>query len=189
MEAFLVKPYWKCYGKLNVNGEILKIPHINDRCWSKTEAEGRRTKSIESSNGSLFELKEEEITKNRSSGLNLIELLKHASSHLGIGPNDAMISAEKLYLNGYITYWKTDSTSYPKNFDFRAVVASIELHHFNKDIIKYCSTLIDYDSINYPRMGIQSDIHPPISPTISIPSLDNLEYHDTLIYDFIIRNF
>jgi len=34
---------------------------------------------------------------------NTVSLLKFASAHLGISPNNAMHSAEKLYLGGFIT--------------------------------------------------------------------------------------
>jgi len=32
--------------------------------------------------------------------------------------------AEKLYLQGYITYPRTESSSYPNNFDFKTIVKS-----------------------------------------------------------------
>jgi DNA topoisomerase-3 len=49
-------------------------------------------------------------------------MLKIASSSLGMGPQYAMSTAEHLYLSGYLTYPRTESTSYPKNFDFKEIV-------------------------------------------------------------------
>jgi len=42
-----------------------------------------------------------------------------------MGPAHAMDVAEKLYLNGYITYPRTESTSYPKKFDFNSVIKAL----------------------------------------------------------------
>lgn len=45
-----------------------------------------------------------------------------ASSHLGFGPQQTMKLAERLYLGGYITYPRTESTTYASNFDFKATI-------------------------------------------------------------------
>lgn len=37
--------------------------------------------------------------------------------HVGIGPQYAMQLAERLYTQGYISYPRTETTSYPENFD------------------------------------------------------------------------
>ena len=45
--------------------------------------------------------------------MNPISLLKLASSVLGIGPQAAMRAAEQLYLSGFVSYPRTESTAYP----------------------------------------------------------------------------
>ncbi len=42
-----------------------------------------------------------------------------------MGPQKAMHVAEKLYLEGYITYPRTESTSYPGRFDFPGVLEAV----------------------------------------------------------------
>ena len=46
-------------------------------------------------------------------------MLKFVTKYLGISSHEAMHAAEKLYLGGFITYPRTESSQYPSNFDFK----------------------------------------------------------------------
>ena len=54
-----------------------------------------------------------ETRRVRPQAMNTISLLKLASSVLGIGPQAAMRAAEHLYLSGFVSYPRTESTAYP----------------------------------------------------------------------------
>ena len=68
------------------------------------------------------EQKSERLT--RPQALNTVALLKMASSQLGIGPQQVMRTAEDLYLRGFLTYPRTETNCYPKNFDLKGAVAA-----------------------------------------------------------------
>ena len=52
-------------------------------------------------------------------------MLKAASDTLGLGPGDALHLAERLYLNGFTTYPRTETSKYAPGFDFAAVLDAL----------------------------------------------------------------
>lgn len=62
---------------------------------------------------------EKDQVKPRPLALNTVELMRAASAGLGIGPHTAMTLAERLYTQGFISYPRTETTSYPQNFDLK----------------------------------------------------------------------
>lgn len=63
--------------------------------------------------------------RGRPEGLNTVELLKHSSQKLNLGPQEAMNVAEKLYLGGWITYPRTETTSYAPSFNLEEIVENL----------------------------------------------------------------
>lgn len=79
-----------------------------------------------------------EKTKPRPLALNTVELMRVASSGLGMGPHHAMQIAERLYTQGYISYPRTETTKYPENFDLLLVVFFLFEIMKNKPKITFC---------------------------------------------------
>lgn len=67
----------------------------------------------------MTSVSQKEKAKPRPLALNTVELMRVASAGLNMGPHHAMMLAEKLYTQGYISYPRTETTSYPENFDLR----------------------------------------------------------------------
>lgn len=65
----------------------------------------------------VVSVSKKEKAKIRPIALNTVELMRTASSGLGMGPHHAMQIAERLYTQGYISYPRTETTHYPENFD------------------------------------------------------------------------
>ena len=60
-----------------------------------------------------------EAKQGRPTPMNTVAFLKACSKNLGIGPHAALQTAERLYLAGYLSYPRTESSAYPKSFDIR----------------------------------------------------------------------
>lgn len=63
----------------------------------------------------------------RPQGLNTVNLLKFATKNLGMSSTEAMHAAERLYLSGHMTYPRTESTQYPKQFEFSALIQALSV--------------------------------------------------------------
>ncbi len=63
-----------------------------------------------------------DVNKPKPCGLNTVALLRTASKSFGLGAQETMKIAEKLYLDGFITYPRTESTHYSENFEFKEVL-------------------------------------------------------------------
>jgi len=71
--------------------------------------------------------------------------------------------AESLYLSGFITYPRTESTAFSPSFNFNEVVAN---HINNREWGNYANKLLK-EGIETPKQGIDKGDHPPITPVKS----------------------
>ena len=129
-----------------------------------------------------YDVKTSETRRTKPEPLNTVELLKLASKSLGIGPHAAMRAAEYLYLSGYLSYPRTESTAYPKSYDIREALA-IQRDH--PDWGSYARNLLTKGYAT-PRQGHDAGDHPPITPVGLATDLsgDNLR-----IYELVTRHF
>lgn len=128
--------------------------------------------------------KSKEDKKVRPKALNTVELLKIASKNLGIGPHAAMKAAEHLYLSGYLSYPRTESTSYPKSFDFKDTLHILSRN--NNEYSLYAKELLT-NGYNHGLPGHDAGDHPPITP-VGVPN-DYLSGDNAKIYNLVVKHF
>ena len=121
----------------------------------------------------------------RPTALNTVSLLKYCTKNFGMSSHNAMGIAERLYLQGFLTYPRTETTSYPKNFDFKYLVQNLAGYSDSR-ISNFAKNLLTKGKMN-PKKGKDHGDHPPITPTSNIPS--NLSGVDGLIYEYVSSHF
>ncbi|KAM8865661.1 DNA topoisomerase 3-beta-1 isoform 2-T2 [Synchiropus picturatus] len=125
-----------------------------------------------------------EKSKQRPQALNTVELLRVASSALGIGPQHAMQIAERLYTQGYISYPRTETTHYPENFDLKGTLKQQSSHPVWGEEVKMLLSA----GMNHPRKGSDAGDHPPITP-MRAASEAELGSDGWQLYEYITRHF
>uniref|UniRef100_A0A672RCY9 DNA topoisomerase n=1 Tax=Sinocyclocheilus grahami TaxID=75366 RepID=A0A672RCY9_SINGR len=101
-----------------------------------------------------------EKAKQRPIALNTVEMLRVASSALGMSPQHTMQIAEHLYTQGFISYPRTETTHYPENFDLKGTLKQQANSCLWGEMVKALLS----EGINRPRKGVDAGDHPPITP-------------------------
>ncbi|KAJ8675437.1 hypothetical protein QAD02_011223 [Eretmocerus hayati] len=185
IQTFKPDPYWV----LQVS---VKSPDGQDvsLSWSRVRSFDKEVASIFLSHVKEHEfaivssIHSSEKTKARPIALNTVELMRVASSGLGMGPHHAMQIAERLYTQGYISYPRTETTSYPENFDLLSTLRQQQNNSdWGDEVRKIIST-----GISRPKKGNDAGDHPPITPMRSA-SRNELDGDAWRLYDYITRHF
>lgn len=128
------------------------------------------------------------VTKEKKQGrpipLNTVSLLKACSKALGIGPHGAMQTAERLYLSGYLSYPRTESTAYPKSFDIQG---TLQQQAGDSRWGGYVRQLLT-EGYKNSRGGVDMGDHPPITPCRAA-GVHELSGDMARVYELVVRHF
>jgi DNA topoisomerase-3 len=185
MEMFKPEPYWVLELAIAKRGRMLRALWDAGRSFNKGRVEALIIKAKEES--SVIKVANV-VTKDKKQGrpipLNTVAMLKACSKALGIGPHATMQAAERLYLSGYLSYPRTESTSYPKSFD---IPATLKQQASDGRWGAYVRELLQ-EGCNKSRGGVDMGDHPPITPCRAAgPS--ELSGDMARIYDLVVRHF
>lgn len=181
IQTFKPESFW--YIQVSVGDPETKLEWSRVRIFEKEIAMIFLNKVKEAKQATVESVTSKENYRAKPLALNTVELMRAASSGLGIGPHNAMQVAEKLYTNGYISYPRTETTNYPASFDLRGVLKTLQRSsEFGEDA---SNILNDFQQA---RKGVDVGDHPPITPMKLMERRDN--DNDTWeIYRYICRHF
>ncbi|CAE6936958.1 TOP3B, partial [Symbiodinium sp. CCMP2456] len=136
---------------------------------------------------SLIEVTSTRKRARRPVGLNTVQLLKAASTGLGMSPAQCMKVAEGLYSSGYISYPRTETTKYSDTFD---LVGALREQANHPSWGKTVSYLLRQGSIRSPVSGTdKGGDHPPITPMRAAPKDEFSKGKEWRLYDYVTRHF
>jgi len=183
IKSFIPTPYWTINVKLMTDtGEEFEAGHKKKRFLKKEDA--RAAFSRLGGRGKVIKIKENIKNVRPPSPFNTTALII-SGSLMGFSASKTINIAERLYMNGYISYPRTDNTVYSSSLNL-------------KEIVKIIGTLVEYRHISEKVLAQEKIIasrgkkrstdHPPIHPT-SAADKNKLGSDEWRIYDLIARRF
>ncbi len=179
--AHVAKPYWELFARFAHPDGAFEAHHTTDKFWERAEADAALAGT--ESPGVVKEVSSRRNTRKPPTPLNTTAFTTDASSRLGITPAAAMRIAEDLYMDGFISYPRTDNTVYPRSLNTRELVSSlVRIPDFDA-----AAGLLEGD-LQPTRGRKETTDHPPIHPTQAIYP-NALEGPKRRVYELVVRRF
>ncbi len=174
IQKFKPEKYYEIFA--DFEGFTTKHPK---RYSSRDEAEKVFSKIGEVAEVIAFSRKE--VAEAKPVPFNTTEFLREASRFMS--PHRAMAVAETLYMNGYISYPRTDNTVYPKSLNLIGITKALA-----SQFPREAEIVLSQDRISPSRGRRETKDHPPIYPT-GVATREELSKDEWRIYELVVRRF
>ncbi len=183
IKSFTSTPYWSVSVKLMTEpGEEFEASHKTKRFLKKEDA--RNLFSRLGEKGTVQKVNENIKDIKPPTPFNTTALIISGNS-IGFSASKTISIAESLYMNGYISYPRTDNTVYSSSIDLKEIVRALEVSGEYRNM---CEIVLARKKIVASRGKKRSTDHPPIHPT-SVAEKSNLSSDEWKLYDLIVRRF
>jgi DNA topoisomerase-1 len=180
--AHVPKPFWEVFASFEHPEGAFEAHHSVDKFWE--EGEARAALEGTSGPGRVTAVTARKNTRKPPAPYNTTAFSTDASSRLGITPASAMRIAEDLYMDGFISYPRTDNTVYPSSLPVRELISSlVRINEFSA-----AAGLLDQPELTPTRGKKETTDHPPIYPTQAIHP-GALEGPKRRVYELVVRRF
>jgi DNA topoisomerase-1 len=186
IRKFVPRPYWELHAQVkNDEGEIFEVSHKTLKFWDKAEAEAIKSGIEAATEGVVTSVTTRTRTEKPPTPFDTTSFIRAASA-IGYTPKRAMNIAEGLYLQGLISYHRTDNTTYPETLDLKALV---ELFHEHADFGDYARLLLKKKRLKPTAGKKKTTDHPPIHPVSAAASPGTIGKPEWKIYERVVRRF
>jgi DNA topoisomerase-1 len=180
--AHVPKPFWELFAKFAHPDGSFEAHHATDKFWEKAEADAALAGT--SSPGVVKQVTSKRNTRKPPTPLNTTAFTTDASSRLGITPAAAMRLAEDLYMDGFISYPRTDNTVYPPSLNTKELVSSlVRIPEFDA-----AKGLLN-GPLQATRGKKETTDHPPIYPTQAVYPNALGDGPKRRVYELVVRRF
>ena len=181
IEAFVPEKYWTLQLTSEKAGEEFTARHATARFTVQAEAEAARDRTKPPL--LVREVKEGEKVDRPPAPFDTTGFLV-AAGRLGFSASNAMRVAEDLYMNGFISYPRTDNTVYPKSLGLESILAILKGSAFAGE-----AAWVRENRRKEPTRGKKfSTDHPPIHPT-GAAHREQLGEERWRVYELVVRRF
>src|SRR3954453_19109645 len=178
--AHVPQPYWEVFAAFDHPDGEFTAHHKVDKFWE--EAEAKSALANTKSPGIVRSVESKRNTRKPPAPFNTTGFTSAASS-VGVSPARAMRIAEDLYMDGFISYPRTDNTVYPSSLPVRELVSSLtRIKEFSA-----ASGLLEGE-LKPTRGKKETTAHPPIYPTQAVHP-GALEGPRKRVYELVVRRF
>ncbi|MEZ5336426.1 MAG: DNA topoisomerase [Methanolobus sp.] len=138
------KGFLKIEALFNSNGADFTGIHRAGNIHEKEKADEIFARIKDSKIGLVDKKRVKEARTNPPYPLNTTEFLKRSSKFLGVSPEEALETAEQLYLSGFTSYPRTETNKYADDFDFKSKLVAFSSGTYQK----YALTIISSGEIS-----------------------------------------
>jgi DNA topoisomerase-1 len=179
--AHVAKPFWEVFANFEHPDGTFEAHHATDKFWE--EAEANAALAATKSPGVVKDVTARRNTRKPPTPLNTTAFTTDASSRLGITPASAMRIAEDLYMDGFISYPRTDNTVYPASLPVKELIQQmVRIPDFEAG-----ASILD-KPLSPTRGKKETTDHPPIHPTQALHP-GALEGPKRRVYELVVRRF
>ncbi|HZD43622.1 MAG TPA: DNA topoisomerase, partial [Methanomicrobiales archaeon] len=181
IDAFIPQKYWTLHLDTEKDGQQFEARHRVNRFTE--EAEATRARDATREPLTVTGVTEGEKTDRPPAPFDTTTFIV-AAGRLGYTAARAMSIAEDLYMNGFISYPRTDNNVYPPSLDIRGILKSL----MDSSLKKEAEWVLVHLRPAPTRGKKSSTDHPPIHPT-GPARRDQLPEEKWRIYELVTRRF
>ncbi len=183
INAFKVTPYWQVRARL-ANSAQEQFDALYRKIRILEEAEAKEVHDKITGPATVTQVKESTRKIKPLAPFNTTALIVAANS-IGFSAIKTINTAENLYMNGYISYPRTDNTVYPPSIDLLEIVKMFEKSETFKQA---ASDVLRQKEITPSRGSKKTTDHPPIYP-VSLALKGKISDDEFKLYELIVRRF
>ena len=182
--AFVPEDYWVISGEADKAGEPFKVSHSAGRFKDKAEADRAFAAVRDAHEARVVSVERKSHKQPAPAPFNTTSLQAAAAAE-GISPARTMRRAERLYMDGLISYPRVDNPVYPSSLDLKGVVREVAKV---PQYAKVANKLLAQPKLHATRGKQETTDHPPIYPTAAADP-DKLQPAEWKLYNLIARRF
>lgn len=180
---FVPVPYWQLKATLRTSkGEEFEASYHKKKILSEKEAKHIYDKI--GNIGTVTSIKEVIRPIKPPIPFNTTSLIVAANS-IGFTAQKTINIAENLYMNGFISYPRTDNTVYPSSIDLKEVLNNLKENIYFKEMVDFA---LLQKELKPTKGNRKTTDHPPIYP-VSVARREDLSDDEWKLYELIVRRF